>query len=112
MRLKELLIICSLLSSCALMPDAPPKPSVELGVIDYPAGQVVTNMTGGKSFKKIDSVETATYRNVMAAIVSGGKRVPLASYDRAICFKPDWWGAEQNYIHALERYIQNHCSGN
>lgn len=96
-----------LLTSCASLPE---KPSVELGVIDFPAGQVVTNMTGAKSFKKIDSTAKATYPNMVRAIVLGGSRVPLASYDRAICFKPDFWQTEVEYIHDLERYIVSHCS--
>lgn len=105
---KTSLLICSLLVGCASLPQ---KPSVELGVIDYNADQVVVNQTGGKSMSRIDSVEKAGYRNVVQAVVDGGNRVPLASYDRAIAFKPDAWQTEVNYIHSLERYIQNHCSG-
>jgi len=78
-------------------------------VIDYHAAQVVVNMTGGASFRNITSVAKATYPNVVRAIVSGGKRVPLSSYDRAVCFKPDYWQQEINYIHGLERYIRDHC---
>lgn len=95
-----------------MQPGAPQKPSVELGIIDYPSDSVIANMTGGRSFQSINSVESATYKNVATAILTGGKRVPLASYDRAICFRPAWWGIEQGYVHALERYIVNHCSGN
>lgn len=106
---KVLPTICSLLlASCG---GAPVKPSVELGVIDYPRNQVIENMTGGQSFKRIDSVEKATARNVTAAVFTGGSRVPLESYDKAICFRPDWWNVEVNYVHSLERYIQNHCGG-
>lgn len=94
------------LTSCG---GAPVKPSVELGVIDYPANEVIENMTGGASFKKIDAIPKATAANITHAVVSTGNRVPLASYDKAICFRPDWWDVEVNYVHALERFITNHC---
>lgn len=108
---RALPIICSLLlASCG---GAPIKPSIELGVIDYPAGEVIVNMTGGKSMSRIDSVPKASYQNVVQAIVVTGNRVPLASYDHAITIKPDYWQIEVSYIHSLERYITNHCgSGN
>ena len=100
-------ILAASLSSCASLPK---KPSVELGVIDYPSGEVIVNMTGGASLSKINSVPS--YHAVASAIVSGGNRVPLASYDRAIAFKPAYWSAVQNYMNALVVYIQNHCQGN
>lgn len=102
------LALLSLLSltSCA---GAPEKPSFELGVIDYPAGQVIVNETNGKSMQRIDSVAKASHANVIRAIVAGGQRVPLASYDRAIAITPDNWTIFINYVHALERYAQNHC---
>ncbi len=104
---KKLLTMLSLLlSACASLPA---KPSVELGVIDYPRGQVIVNMTGGRSMSRIDSVSKASYGNLAQAIVTGGQRVPLAAYDRAISFKPDAWQTEINYIHSLERYIEGHC---
>lgn len=84
---------------------------MELGVIDFPRNEVIENMTGGQSFKGIDSISKATAHNVTAAVLSGGSRVPLHSYDKAICFRPDWWNVEVNYIHSLERFITNHCSG-
>lgn len=111
---KALLIILvnSFFGCAVLSPSAPKAPSVELGVIDYPASQVVVNMTGAKSFRGIDSVQGANYRAVVNAIVSTGKRVPLSTYDRAIAFKPTYWQAVQDYMNALTQFIQNHCSGN
>lgn len=108
---KILLIISasSILVSCA---GAPQKPNVELGVIDYPHGEVIVNMTDAKSFSKINSVEEAKYRAIARAVVASGGRVPLASYDRAIAFKPLEWEKVQNYLNSLTRYIQNNCSGN
>ncbi len=105
MRLPRALLIIFLISGCASIPKAP---SVELGVIDYPNGEVIVNMTGNKSLQAIKSVDMATYRAVARAILAGG-RVPLASYDRAICFKPTYWQAVQDYMNALVRYLQNHC---
>ncbi len=102
-------IICSLLVGCA---GAPVKPSVEVGVVDYPANQVIENMSGGASFKAIDAIPKATAANITHAVVSTGNRVPLESYDKAICFQPDWWDVEVNYIHSLERYITAHCQAN
>lgn len=110
MRLRALLIICSLLTGC--FAGAPVKPSVELGVIDYPSNQVIENMSGGASFKPIDSILKASAKSVTRAIAVTGNRVPLENYDKAICFQPDWWDVEVNYVHALERYISAHCMGN
>lgn len=101
-----LLYCLEFLTSCG---GAPVKPAVEIGVIDYPAGQVTENMTNGQAFQKIDAIEKATSKNVTAAIIAGGNRVPLASYDKAIALRPDWWDVFINYVHALERYVQNHC---
>jgi len=101
------LLLPFLLTGC--FAGAPVKPAVELGVIDYPAGQVIENMTNGKAFSKIDMVLKASAANVTRAVVSGGNRVPLANYDKAICFQPDWWNVEVSYIHALEQYVSNHC---
>ncbi len=94
------------LTSCAGLPKAP---SVELGVIDYPRGQVIVNMTGRSSFKNVDSIPAADYRSVVKAIVSGGNRVPLASYDRAISFKPAEWQKVQSYMDSLVQYVRAHC---
>ncbi len=60
--------------------------------------------------QRIDSVAKASYPNVVTTVITGGIRVPLANYDKAICFKPDAWQVEVNYLHSLERYIQAHCS--
>jgi len=79
-------------------------------VIDYPNGEVIVNMTGGAGFQTMRSIPT--YRTVVSAIITDGHRVPLASYDRAIAFKPAYWTAVQNYMNSLVRYIQNNCSGN
>lgn len=110
---KVLLIISvSSLSACAILsPSAPKAPSVELGVIDYTAGQVIVNKTGSRSFQNIDSIEAANYRSVVKAISEGGNRVPLSTYNRAIAFKPVYWTAVQNYMNELTTFIRNHCSG-
>lgn len=99
---------------CAtLSQSAPQKPSIELGVIDFAAGEVVVNMTANPSFKSIQhSTSAPSYREVFAAVVTNGNRVPLASYDKAVAFKPAQWTLVQNYMNALVRFIQNHCSGN
>lgn len=105
MRLKALVIIFSAcLCACASLPK---KPSVELGVIDYPSDQVIVNMTGSAAMARISSVPS--YHTVAAAINSSGQRVPLADYDRAIAFKPVYWQAVQDYMNSLVRYINNHC---
>ena len=107
MPLKGLLITLALISSsCAGLPQ---KPNVELGVIDYPSAQVITNMTGSKSFQKIQMPSDVTYKAVLQATVTDGARVPLSTYDRAICFKPNYWQAVQDYVNALNRYIENSC---
>ncbi len=96
-----------LASSCA---SAPQKPSVELGVIDYPNNQVIVNMTGNPAFKSIrESFTAPSYKSVITAVIASRNRVPLASYDRAICFKPTYWQAVQDYMNSLVRYIQNNC---
>lgn len=107
---RAFLVLCSItLAACSSLPQ---KPSVELGIIDYPAGQVIVNMTGGKSFsamRNASSFMAASYYPLAQAIVTGGQRVPLASYDRGITFKPTEWQKEINYVHSMERYIQAHC---
>lgn len=105
---KVLPIICSaLVSACGANPI---KPSVVVGVVDYPAGQVIENTSNGQAVKRIDSIEKASAQNVRKAIMFDGNRVPLSLYDRAICFKPEHWNVEVNYLHSLERYIRDHCT--
>lgn len=105
--ISECIAIALLLCSCG---GTPIKPSVVVGVVDYPAGQVIENTTNGQAVKRIDSFEKATARNVRSAILFDGTRVPLSSYDKAICFKPDSWNVEVNYLHSLERFIRDKCS--
>lgn len=101
-----LIIFALVVSACG---SAPTKPSFTLGVIDYPASQVIENQTGGRSMQAINSSAKATYANVASAIAAGGARVPLSTYDKAISIKPDQWTIFINYVHGLERYITNHC---
>lgn len=74
----------SLLMAC----NAPDKPEVLIGVVDYPREEVIE----GRSGSDIDPV-----------------RVPLSTYDKATCFKPDQWELVQNYIHEMEAYIRGGC---
>lgn len=115
MRLRAFQTTCNIvlaalaISTLVACGGAPVKPSVEIGVIDYPAGEVIENMTNGKSFAGINSIPKATSANVTRAVITGGRRVPLANYDHAIAFTPDWWDVEVQYVHSLEQYITNHC---
>lgn len=101
-----LAILVSILSACG---HAPSPPNVELGVIDYPSNEVIVNMTGNTDLNQMKSLPS--YDHVVDQIVAKGNRVPLASYDRAIAFKSNYWKMVQDYIDSLERYIKNHCSG-
>lgn len=88
----------------------PIKPSVVLGVVDFPVSQVIENTTNGQKMQEINSFAKATAQNIRKAAMFDGTRVPLSSYDKAICFKPDSWNVEVNYLHSLERFIRDHCS--
>lgn len=106
---KWYLLFGLILCGCGSMPK---KPSVEIGVIDYPAGEVITNVTSGD---KIKTVEQLSYKAIATPIVTDNPflsvRVPLERYDKAICFKPDSWELLIDYLHGLERCIKNHtCS--
>jgi len=102
--LKPLLLLSLLACSCA--GQLPPKPVLELGVIDYPSNEVIVNMTSGI---KLDGVSDLTYDNLSTNIIASGSRVPLSTYDRAVSFKPDQWAILQNYIDALKRAAQKNC---
>lgn len=84
---------------------APVKPSVELGVLDVPAQEVIVNNTAKMEFSKAEQIE---YDNLVAKIILTGNRVPIIDYDKAISFKPDQWAILAKYVKALEQYIGEH----
>jgi hypothetical protein len=108
MRLKTCLIvlIASLASSCAGLP-IPEKPKVEVGIIDYPRNEVITNQIDSRKIKSKKQLRYAVMRKNMLA--SKFIRKPLADYDKAISFKPAAWEQLQNYLDKLEDYARNRC---
>lgn len=86
-------------------PGVPVKPSVELGVLDVPAQEVII---GNTSKMRLNKVEDAEYDNIVEQIRLQSTRVPIIDYDKAISFKPDQWAILSKYIKDLERYIQDH----
>jgi len=85
----------------------PSKPQVEVGIIDYPVNQVVTNLTG----EEIKSTKELKYEEISKKINgSGSVRKPLKDYDRAVCFLPDYWEMVQNYIDLLEEAAKQKSS--
>jgi hypothetical protein len=85
MQLKTWLVVSLVVASSGCK--IPQKPSVEIGVLDIPSREVITF---------VDDQEEP-------------KRVPLESYDKATCFKPDAWEQVQVYIDLLEDYVRNRC---
>jgi hypothetical protein len=78
-------IACSaLLMGCSSMPE---KPTVEMGDVDFPAGEVITRKSTGSE---------------------ASVRAPLSTYDKATCFKPREWEKEKAYIKLLEHFA-NAC---
>ena len=97
-----LIILASSLIGCA--GSSIKKPVLELGVIDYPRNEMIVNMTDGSSVK---SAADLKYSVVVESIVFDGKRVPLSTYDKGICFTPPNWEKLQNYLNELERANTN-----
>lgn len=83
----------------------PEKPTVELGVIDYPRNEVITEIAG----PEVKSSEDLKYEKIKA---NASVRKPLSSYDKAVCFVPDAWVPVQTYMHLLENYIKTSCTCN
>ncbi len=95
------------LASCGHLP-IPEKPKLEMGVLDVPSGQVITNKL---DMTKITSAQQLHYSAIVQSIkTSKFKRVPLLEYDHAISFKPSAWEQQQNYIDKLEDYARNRCN--
>lgn len=107
MRLKTLAIISSLaLASCAGLP---PKPSVELCVIDIGASVAYCNMTNGEKITKVDQLK---YQAVVSSIVNSPNRIdkPIKELHKYISFSPMDWGRVVQYMHSLEYWAsQKHC---
>lgn len=76
-------IVCSLLLLCGCQ-TPPVKPNVELGHIEALTDEVVAGMTeGGPNYRQ-----------------------PLKEWDKATCFKSEWWAIEKTYVHDLEDYAR------
>lgn len=69
-----------LIAGCSSMPE---KPVVEVGAINYPAGEVLAGLSDGS-----DSVHP----------------VPLSAYDKATCFVPRSWELLKAYVQLLEDF--------
>lgn len=74
------LLLAMAASGCQTLPE---KPVVEVGAIDYPAGQVIAGLSDGSD---------------------PDRRVPLGAYDKATCFKPEAWEPWKAYVQLLEHY--------
>lgn len=107
MRYLGILIASSLLASCANMPK-PEKPKLEMGIIDAPSLEVITNKI---NMDKVSSVKQLTYSKLSANLkASKYVRVPIMDYDKAVALKPRPWEQLQNYLDKVEDYLKNHCN--
>lgn len=107
MRFFVIMGISLALYGCGALP-VPEKPKLEMGIIDFPRGQVITNKL---DMTKVTSAKQLHYKPLTTSLKSGKfKRVPLSEYDRAISFKPSAWEQQQNYIDKLEDYARNRCN--
>lgn len=96
-----------LLTNCALFgPEAPKKPTIELCVLDVPAGEAICGTTNGAD---ITSASSLGYYRVVEIILASGTahRVPIADLDRAIALKPAQYTILKNYIGDMERYARD-----
>lgn len=105
---KFLMVLTALsFTACGSLP-VPEKPKVEMGIIDYPRGEIITNKIDST---KIESHKQLRYTPLVKAIMASKyKRVPIKDYDKAIAFKPASWEQIQNYIDKLEDYARNRCN--
>lgn len=85
----------------------PVKPKIEMGVIDAPALEVITNKV---KTNELTNSEALTYGALSKKIKAAGRvRVPIMDYDKAIAIKPKEWSSLEDYRGALEDYVRNHC---
>ncbi len=90
--------------SCAT---PPPRPAVELCLLDVPASEVICGVTRGSSIK---TSADFTYENLKSEILASptAERLPMLYVDRAIAERPDEFAKQSKYIKALEQYIDEH----
>jgi len=103
-RLKTLLIIGSLLLTAC--PGVPPKPEVEIGVLDVPAQEIIVGHASAKNFDRSALVNYGYIHHQMTV------RKPIMEYDKAVCARPPEWVKIRDYIDALERFIEMQCKKN
>jgi hypothetical protein len=84
----RLLILLATLSSLGCV-GIPPKPSVNLCLLDVPANEASCGRTGTN-----DPIQ----------------RVPLAAMDKATAFSPADWELIKNYIDEMEDYVRHRCA--
>lgn len=106
MRLKALLISSSVfLLSCGGLP---PKPSVTICVINYPAHEGICGVSDGETVKEARNI---SYSEIVKRLKASGEtfNVPLPTMDKSVCFAPKEWEKVQNYIDLLVDYGTNRC---
>jgi len=101
-----ILIAAVCISSCK--GKVPPRPSITLCVIDYPAGEAICGETdphGVFTFRALRGESAIEFLLAQGPI----RRVPLAELDRASAIPPRSWETLMNYLWEVEQAAGKDC---
>lgn len=101
-----LVIFSFFLCSCI---NAPPKPNLELCIVNYPGNILYCGQTSMSSYTSTKQINYSVLTNEVLSSRTLIEK-PISYLDKGTGLTPGNWESLMDYLHELEDFAQNHCS--